>query len=360
LKDFSYNMSLTSNENGPERKVKFKTASRDEEHSVIGSVIKQQERARDREFAEDIQKEDNSNLKLVNLQKKYANTTEEIRDYNAPPPSSATVSERSFTATNDATDGSKVSIEDSDSIVPKPRKLVTQQRRSTFSGEENAVESPKLRGTSTRRSTFSGRDSILAPVSEQSPLHYPADEMMYQPLSIEMNESNIPLDYQQHYSQQVSERNMPRSFRMSRNSLHISQPANRLEGLAELRTGRVEKYSGEHILTSDSSSNLRAREHIKEDALLTTDNVTALDSEPGSTDSLTYPKKDQSGYCINPMKANHQGNLLFPPMPGIKPMFVPDKNGKNLSVRDELLANLTSAWYWSGYYAGCQQRLSEE
>jgi len=349
---------MTSTENGPERKVKFETASREEEHTIIGSLMKQQEGAPDREFAEDIQEEDNSNLKLENLQKKYAHTTEEISDYNAPPPSSATVSERSFTATNDATDGSNVTIQDSDSIVlQKPRKLVTY-RRSTYSGEENVMESPKLRGTSTRRSTFSGRDSLLLPVSEQSPLHYPADDKMYQPLNIGMSESSIPHALQQHYSQQLRERNMPKSFGMVRDSLQISQPANRSEGQAELRTERMEKSVGENIRASDSSSNLRGRERVKEDALLTTDNVTALDSEPGSTDSLVG--KDQSGYCINPMKANHQGNLLFPPRPGIKSMFVPDKNGKNHSVRDELLANLTSAWYWSGYYAGMQQRLSEE
>lgn len=351
---------MTSTENGQERKVKFETASREEEHSVLGSLMKQQEGARDRELAEDIQEEDNSNLKLVNLQKKYVHTTKEIPDYNTPPPSSATVSERSFTATNDETDGSKVSIQDT-IVVQKPRNLVTlTQRRSTFSGEENVMESPKLRGSSTRRSTFSGRDSLLLPVSEQSPLHYPADDKMYQPLKIEMSGSNIPHSLQQHYSQQLRERNMPRSFRMSRDSLHISQPANRLKGQAELRTGCMEKCVGENIRASDSSSNLRERERIKEDALLTTDNVTALDSEPGSTDSLIYPMKDQSGYCINPMKATHQANLLFPPRPGIKSMFVPDKNGKNLSVKDELLANLTSAWYWSGYYAGMQQRLSEE
>jgi len=350
-----------------ERKVKFETASGDEVQSVIGSLLEQEQDVHHIEFSEESKENQNSNSKLANLQHNDDHATEGVPGYNAPAPPSSAASEKRSSNTSDVDDGKKVSMEDSGSTaLPGPRKSLTI-RRATYSGKENAVDSPKLRRPITkRRSTFSGRDSLLLPVSEQQPLDCPAGDYTYQPLEMEANnQSHSPRSLnvlQQFYRRQPRESNSPKSFRVARDSLRISQPANRVGGLTNQGFSMewMKKSVGEHIQTNELSSNKQTGQRIKEDALPISERGKVLDCERENVDSPVYPEKDQTEYCINPKQANHQVNLPFPPRPGMKSIFAQEKNGKMHSVGDKLIANLTSAWYWSGYYAGYQQRLAEE
>jgi len=340
--------------------VKFKTANGDEEQSVGGSMVKQVG-VRHREVGKEGQVKESSHSKLENLQNNDDHITEEQRDYIAPPPPPSTAtSDNSVTNNKDSIDRTNGCMEDADSSAsPEPRKSLTV-RRASFSGQESTLESPKLRRSfRKRRSTYSGRDSLLHPVSELQPL-CPDDDLQYQPMNMEMNQLHMEhsLSVGQQYDSQAPKDDVRKYI--ARDSLHIAQPAKRVARQAELQhiMEMIERRDGEHIQTSELTSSKHTRKRIKENVVPISNKERVQNCERGNVYSPASLERDQADYYLNHEQAKI--NLPFPPRPVIKSMVTPEQKGKINSVGAELIANLTSAWYWSGYYAGYQQRITEE
>merc|ERR1719320_1022781 len=102
--------------------------------------------------------------------------------------------------------------------------------------------------------------------------------------------------------------NAPKAFSKSRDSLQISQPAERILGHANHQFSMefMGRSSREHIQSSELKSGDLPRQHSQEHALPMSEKGRVVDCECENVYSPADLEKTQVQYCINPRQAQHQ------------------------------------------------------
>lgn len=338
--------------------LEHKTKTETEENTCIEEQI---DEAHHTEFWTKNQVKESPNTKRESLRYPEDHTIEELTEYTPPP---STTSEKNVCKPHEMIDSTKGTSEVvATAVLPKARKSSTH-RRASVPGKQNFGASPKRDLITSRRATFSGRDSTMSISEHQSQL-FTSDNNMRKSKGKARNQSLrqrsvgiVQPDCRNQAGSFATNDSAPKPIRMVRDSLSITQPANRIpyQEYSDIRGVSFEQ-------TKDAPSGKPAR-RPKQVAFRESEQVWILGGGSINEHSLTQMAKDRAGYCLNPMHAKHQTHLPQPSLAPLIAMVSPRKQGKistsQRTVGDALIANLTSAWYWSGYYAGYQQRIAEE
>jgi len=152
--------------------------------------------------------------------------------------------------------------------------------------------------------------------------------------------------------------------RSARDSLQISQPAPRTGQVSDQESVDVDM---DHQDTSAKDYMTQQAHRSPKDSLPVSENVWFM----GGNNEHQHARvgKGLSDLCFNPMSFPPQVHLPHPAVHSPAKAKATLERKKEMprspqttisSAGDELIANLTSAWYWTGYYAGYQQRIVEE
>lgn len=152
---------------------------------------------------------------------------------------------------------------------------------------------------------------------------------------------------------------------LKRDSLQIPQTARR-RGTSNKSTGNKARHDSIYVQSS-VGSNLQKPVTSARDSLHIT--------QPAQRKNISCNQMQQNTSYVSNSRAEarfneillthkshihssvqHEANLNAEENTKISKSMRPNAS----SVNDKLMANLTSAWYWTGYYAGYQERMSEE
>jgi len=235
-------------------------------------------------------------------------------------------------------------------------------RRSTFSGKDFSETSSNARKSLSRRATYTGMELLSLPPSWQRPQKHTGDVTERKSIPKVRNKSQrrraksiIQPKYRSRASSLALNENLPKSIRNIRDSLLITQPAERIkehESLLEDATWvNFEQHKQEKESFPKNQSKQQSKEHVPMPENVRHHCGIVPFDKPGAD-------------FLNLMQTKHQVQLHHHTHLPIK--SVVSKGEKEQisrpthSTGDAIITNLSSAWYWSGYYAGYQQSLAEE
>jgi len=223
-------------------------------------------------------------------------------------------------------------------------------RRSTVGPNAHAVPRSTLR---KRRSTYCSTDFLTVPVPELGQLQeaYVIQESSAKMRNYSQGQISASSGTQASYGSRTDcsmlDNEKPKRD-MRKDSLWISQPAPRLRKLA---------------CQSEASSDAPgySYEQAKQQPPKSSGNVRFSENPSVKRDNASAPELTAKAGVdfFELIQSVHLAQIHHPVQPAAlsakKQLSRPSS-----SVDDNLIANLCSAWYWSGYYAGYHQSLAEE